>query len=71
MDKRTRTASELEAEVRGRLGPGDYLLTIHKSPVNGWHAMVQGNPLADVDHFQTMADKVVVELSQCSRPSSS
>ena len=64
MDKRMRTASELEAEVRGRLGPGDYLLTIQTSPVIGWHAIVHGTPPADVDRIQTMADTVVVELSQ-------
>ena len=64
MDKRPQTASELESKVQCLVGAGDYRLTIHKSPVNGWHAMVHGNRQAEVDRIQAMADVVAEKLSQ-------
>lgn len=64
MNKQPRTAGELEEEVRLRLGPGDYKITIHQSPALGWHAMIHGNRQADVERSQTQADTVVVDLCQ-------
>jgi hypothetical protein len=64
MEKRLRTAFELEEEMRVRLGPGDYRLTVHRSPVLGWHAMVDGNRQSDVDRLQAQADTVAAELAQ-------
>jgi hypothetical protein len=64
MDKLTRTSSELEEEVRLRIGAGDYRVTIHQSPVLGWHAMIHGNRQAHVDRLQSQADTVVAELCQ-------
>jgi hypothetical protein len=64
MDKRLRTASELAEELRIRLGAGDYRLTVHRSPVLGWHVMVQSNRRADVDRWQAQADSVAAELAQ-------
>ena len=64
MDKLLRTAAELEEELRVRLGPGDYKVTIHHSPALGWHAMIHGDRSADVERLQTQADTVVTELCQ-------
>ena len=64
MDKLPRTSSELEEEVRQRIGLGDYRVTIHQSPALGWHAMIHGNRQADVDRLQNQADTVVEQLCQ-------
>jgi hypothetical protein len=64
MDKQKKTATELEEIVRGRVGAGDYRLTIHKSPALGWHAMVHGRQHKEVHRCQVMADTVAAELSQ-------
>ena len=64
MDKLLRTAAELEEELRVRLGPGDYKVTIHQSPALGWHAMIHSNRPAEAERLQTQADTVVTELCQ-------
>jgi hypothetical protein len=64
MGKIFRTSSELEEEVRQRIGAGDYKVTIHQSPALGWHAMIHGNRQAHIDRLQNQADTVVAELCQ-------
>jgi hypothetical protein len=64
MGKIFRTSSELEEEVRQRIGAGDYKVTIHQSPALGWHAMIHGNRQAHIDRLQNHADTVVAELCQ-------
>jgi hypothetical protein len=64
MDKRPRTSSDLEEEVRQRIGPGDYRVTIHLSAALGWHAMVHGNRQAQVERLQDQADTAVADLSK-------
>ena len=64
MDKLLRTAAELEEELRVRLGPGDYKVTIHQSPALGWSAMIHGNRQGDVDRLQSQADTMVADLCQ-------
>ena len=64
MNKSSRTASELEEELRVRLGAGDYKLTVHASSALGWRAMIHGNRQCDVARLQSQADTVVAELCQ-------
>jgi carboxylesterase type B len=64
MEKQRKTAAELEEIVRCRIGAGDYLLTIHKSPALGWHATIHGRQEKEVHRCQIMADTIVAELSQ-------
>ena len=64
MNKLPRTATELEEEVRLRLGAGDYGVTIHSSPALGWHAMIHSNRPAEAERLQTQTDTVVTELCQ-------
>jgi hypothetical protein len=42
MDKRTKTASELEEIVKQRIGAGDFKVTVHRDPEAGWHATIYG-----------------------------
>jgi hypothetical protein len=64
MDKLPRPSSDLKEEVRQRIGPGDYRVTIHQSPALGWHAMVHGNRQARVERLQDQADTAVADLSE-------
>ena len=64
MGKLLRTAGELEEELRVRLGPGDYKVTIHQSPALGWHAMIHSNRPAEAERLQPQADTMVTELCQ-------
>lgn len=64
MGKILLTSSELEEEIRQRIGAGDYKVTVHQSPALGWHAMIHGNRQAHIDRLQNQADTVVAELCQ-------
>ena len=62
MDKQRKTAAELEEIVKVRIGAGDFRITVHRNPENGWHATVYGRQAAEAHHCQVMADTIVTEL---------
>jgi hypothetical protein len=63
MDKRTKTASELEGIVKQRIGAGDFKVTVHRDPEAGWHATIYGRQPAEVHRCQVLADTIVAQLS--------
>ena len=64
MEKRQRSAGELEGELRVRLGGEKYRLVVQRSPAVGWHATVHSCGRDDLHRLQAQADKVALELAQ-------
>jgi hypothetical protein len=64
VDKRKKTAIELEEIVKQRIGAGDFKVTVHCNSETGWHATIYGRQPAEVHRCQVMADTIVAELSQ-------
>jgi hypothetical protein len=64
VDKRKKTAAELEEIVKQRIGAGDFRVTIHRNPEAGWHATIYGRQPAEVHRCQVMADTIAAELCQ-------
>ena len=51
-------------DLTGRVGAGDFKVTVHRNPEVGWHATIYGRQSAEVHRCQLMADTIVTELSQ-------
>jgi hypothetical protein len=64
MDKRKKTAAELEEIVKERIGPGDFKVTVHRNPETRWHVTIYGRQPAEVHRCQVMADTIATELCQ-------
>ena len=64
MEKRTKTTAEQEEIVKQRIGAGDFKVTVHRNPGEGWHAAIFGRQPAEVHRCQMMADTIVTELCQ-------
>jgi hypothetical protein len=64
MDKRKKTAAELEEIARQRIGAGDFRVIVHRNPEVGWHATIHGRRPAEVHRYQVMADTIAAELCQ-------
>jgi hypothetical protein len=64
MDKQSKTAAEIEAIVKQRIGAGDFQVTVHRNPETGWHGTFYGRQPAEVHRCQVMADTISVELCQ-------
>jgi hypothetical protein len=64
LEKKTKTAAELEEIVRQRIGAGDFKVTVHRNPETGWHATIYGRQPAEIHRCQVMADTIVTEISQ-------
>jgi hypothetical protein len=63
VDKRKKTAIELEEIVKQRIGADDFKVTVHRNPETGSHATIHGRKPAEVHRCQVMAD-TAAELSQ-------
>ncbi|MEO8321977.1 MAG: hypothetical protein ABI561_27050 [Bradyrhizobium sp.] len=64
MEKQTKTATDLEEIVKGRIGAGDFRVTVHRNPETGWHATIYGRQPAEVHRCQVVADTITADLCQ-------